>query len=149
VTPETIFLICNNGVIPAWLLLAFAPSWSWTAKIVQRVWIPMLLGAVYLFVIVTSPASPAGGGFTSLDGVMTLFTSPYFALVGWVHYLAFDLFVGAWEVRDAQRRSISHIWVIPCLFLTLMAGPIGLLAYLSLRFGLKRVVSLDEASPNS
>jgi len=146
VTPELIFLICNNGVIPAWLLLAFAPSWSWTQRIVHQVWIPSLLGGVYLVVFLTSPESPDGGGFTSLGGVMTLFTSPHFALVGWVHYLAFDLFVGAWEVRDARRHGIAHVWVVPCLFLTLMVGPIGLLAYLCLRFGLKRVISLDEAS---
>lgn len=143
-TPDTIFLICNNGVLPAWLLLTLAPNWSWTQKIVHQIWIPVLLGSVYLAVLVTSPATPAGGGFSSLDGVMTLFTSPQFALVGWVHYLVFDLFVGAWEVRDAKRRSISHLFVVPCLVMTLMFGPIGLLAYLLLRFAMKREVSLDE-----
>ena len=143
-TPETIFLICNNGVLPAWLLLAIAPNWSWTQKIVHQIWIPILLGSVYLGVFVTSPATPENGGFTSLEGVMTLFTSPHFALVGWVHYLVFDLFVGAWEVRDAKRRSIPHLLVVPCLVMTLMLGPIGLLAYLCLRFGMKRELSLDE-----
>jgi hypothetical protein len=145
-SPETLFLICNNGVLPAWLLLAFAPTWSWTQRIVHQVWIPILLGSVYLGVFVTSPESPAGGGFSSLSGVMALFTSPHFALVGWVHYLVFDLFVGAWEVRDARRRSISHVFVVPCLALTLMLGPVGLLAYLVLRLGLKREVSLDEVA---
>jgi len=145
-TPDNIFTICNNGVIPAWLLLAFAPTWSWTQRIVHQIWIPILLGSVYLGVMVTSPESPAGGGFSSLSGVMTLFTSPHFALVGWVHYLAFDLFVGAWEVRDARRQSISHWLVVPCLVLTVMLGPIGLLAYLGLRFALRREVSLDESA---
>ena len=144
-TPENIFMICNNGVIPAWILLAFAPSWSWTQRIVHQIWIPILLGSVYLGVMVTSPATPAGGGFSSLGGVMTLFTSPHFALVGWVHYLVFDLFIGAWEVRDARRQSISHWLVVPCLVLTLMLGPIGLLAYLGLRFALRREISLDES----
>jgi hypothetical protein len=144
-TPETIFLICNNGVLPAWLLLALAPNWSWTQKIVHQIWIPVLLGSVYLGVFVTSPAMLEGGGFSSLEGVMILFTSPHFALVGWVHYLAFDLFVGAWEVRDARRREISHLFVVPCLVMTLMLGPIGLLAYLCLRFAMKRELSLDES----
>lgn len=146
-TPDTIFAICNNGVLPAWLLLAFAPSWSWTQRIVHQLWIPVLLGCVYLGVFLTSPGFPAGGGFSSLDGVMTLFTSPHFALVGWVHYLVFDLFIGAWEVRDARRRGIPHWFVVPCLALTLMLGPIGLLAYLVLRFGLKQEVSLEESAP--
>ena len=143
-TPDTIFLICNNGVIPAWILLAVAPSWSWTQRIVHQVWIPIFLGSVYFAVLVTSPETPTGGGMSSLGGVMTLFSSPHFALVGWVHYLAFDLFVGAWEVRDARRRSISHWFVVPCLLLTLMVGPVGLLAYLGLRFALRREVSLVE-----
>lgn len=145
-TPEWIFLVCSNGVLPAWILLALAPNWSLTQRIVHQIWIPILLGSVYLSVFVISPSAPSAGGFTSLAGVMTLFTSPTFALVGWVHYLVFDLFIGAWEVRDARRRSISHVYVVPCLVLTLMAGPMGLLAYLLLRFGLKRVVTLDEAS---
>ncbi len=143
-TLETIFLVCNNGVLPAWLLLAIAPNWSWTQKIVHQIWIPILLGSVYLGVLATSPATPSAGGFSSLDGVMTLFTSPHFALVGWVHYLAFDLFVGAWEVRDAKRHSIPHLFVVPCLVMTLMLGPIGLLAYLVLRFAMKRELNLNE-----
>jgi len=69
-TPDSIFTICNNGVIPAWLLLAFAPTWSWTQRIVHQIWIPVLLGSVYLGVMVTSPESPAGGGFSSLSGVI-------------------------------------------------------------------------------
>lgn len=144
-TPETIFLICNSGVLPAWLLLAFAPDWSFTQRLVHQIWIPILLGSVYLAVLVMSPTMSEEGGFSTLDGVMMLFTSPSFALVGWVHYLVFDLFVGAWEVRDARRRSISHLFVVPCLVMTLMLGPIGLLAYLLLRFALTRAVTLDEA----
>jgi len=106
---DVVFLICNYGILPAWILLALAPNWSLTQRIVHQIWIPLLLGSVYLVVFVMSPPPPSGGGFTSLSGVMTLFTSPTFALVGWVHYLVFDLFIGAW-------------------------------------FGLKRVVTLDEAA---
>ncbi len=145
-TPETIFTICNYGVLPAWLLLAVAPAWSGTQRIVQQIWIPCLLGALYLFVFVTAPAAPARGGMTSLGGVMALFSSPHIMLVGWVHYLVFDLFVGAWEVRDARRRSIDHGMVVPCLFLTLMVGPVGLLVYLVLRWTLRREVGLEETT---
>ena len=81
--------------------------------------------------------------------VMLLFSNPYFALAGWVHYLVFDLFIGAWQVRDARRRGIPHLYVLPCLFLTLMAGPIGLLAYITLRFGMRRAVEFEETGPGS
>ncbi|MDE0911082.1 MAG: ABA4-like family protein [Myxococcota bacterium] len=142
--PETIFTVCNYGVLPAWLLLAFAPGWSFTQRLVHQVWIPMLLGAVYLGILVFGPPPPEGADFFSLHGVMTFFTSPWAVVMGWVHYLVFDLFVGAWEVRDAKRRQISHWLVVPCLGFTLMFGPVGLLAYLALRFGMKGAVTLEE-----
>jgi hypothetical protein len=56
-------------------------------------------------------------------------------LAGWTHYLAFDLIVGSWEVRDARERGISHWLVVPCLALTFMFGPVGFLAYQALRAG--------------
>jgi len=148
-TPETVFIVCNYGVIPAWILLAVAPSWVWTQRVVHQIWVPMLLGVVYLGALAVSPPSPYGASFASLSGVMLLFSNPYFALAGWVHYLVFDLFIGAWQVRDARRRGIPHLYVLPCLFLTLMAGPIGLLAYITLRFGMRRAVDFEETGPGS
>ena len=79
---------------------------------------------------------PAGASYYSLAGVMAFFASPVAATAGWIHYLVFDLFVGAWLARDAQRRGVAHWLVIPCLIVTLMAGPVGLAAYLVLRTGL-------------
>jgi len=63
-------------------------------------------------------------------------------LAGWVHYLAFDLFVGSWEARDALSHRIPHLAVIPCLLLTFLFGPAGLLLYLLLRFTLRRQIQL-------
>ena len=110
-TPDLAFSICNLGVMPAWLLLVVAPSWIYTQRLVHAVWIPLLLGAVYIMAFALNPDTPEGGGFSSLDGVMQLFTSPLAVLAGWVHYLAFDLFVGAWEVRDARRRGV-FVWYL-------------------------------------
>ena len=145
-TPELMFAICNYGVLPAWLLLAVAPGWAWTGRIVHAIWIPVLLGLAYGWTFATSPSVPEGGSFGSLEGVMIFFTVPHAALAGWLHYLAFDLFVGAWEVRDARRCGIHHLWVVPCLALTLMLGPLGLLAYLGLRAGMKGELGLDEGT---
>jgi hypothetical protein len=142
--PEIVFQICNMAVLPAWLLLAVAPGWEWTRRIVHAIWIPAALGVVYLWGAVVSPGTPEGGSFSTLEGVMILFTSPATVLVGWIHYLAFDLFVGAWEVRDARRREIPHLWVVPCLFMTLMAGPLGLLLYIGLRAVKTKATTLVE-----
>jgi hypothetical protein len=73
------------------------------------------------------------GGFGTLDGVAALFSNKWLLLAGWIHYLAFDLFIGSWETRDAQSLGISHFIVIPCLVLTNMFGPAGLLLYFAVR----------------
>ena len=141
---DTVFLLCNYGVLPAWLLLAVAPAHKLTRIIVHQVWIPALLALFYIWAFVTGPAPAEGAGFGSLQALMLLFQSPMALLAGWIHYLAFDLFIGAWEVRDARRRGINHWLVLPCLFATLMVGPIGLLLYCCLRFALKRELSWNE-----
>ena len=143
-TADTVFFLCNYGVMPAWLLLALLPHHKITQLVVHAIWIPCLLAGVYIWAFTTGPAAAEGAGFGSLQGVMLLFQSPMAVLAGWIHYLAFDLFIGAWEVRDAKRRGIHHLWVVPCLFATLMAGPIGLMLYAVLRFALKRETTLEE-----
>jgi hypothetical protein len=79
------------------------------------------------------PTGRPAADLTSLAGVMALFDSPGGATIGWIHYLAFDLFVGIWIARNADAHKISRWFQIPILFFTLMAGPIGLLLYLLLR----------------
>jgi hypothetical protein len=143
-TPDTLFAICNYGVLPAWLLLVLAPGWRGTQWIVHALFVPVLLGVVYVFALASAPPAPEGASFGSLRGVMLLFTVPEGALAGWVHYLVFDLFVGAWELRDSRRRGIPHLWVVPCLALTLMLGPAGLLLYLALRWVRTRALLLEE-----
>ena len=145
-TPDLIFLICNLLFLVPWSLLVFAPTWKGTQRLIHAIWIPALASLVYAWALFTGTSSSEGGGFTTLQGVMTLFTSPHAVLAGWVHYLIFDLFIGAWEVRDAQRRGIRHGFVVPCLVLTLMLGPLGLLTYLSLRFAITQATGLEEAS---
>ena len=71
---------------------------------------------------------------------MALFTSPEIALAGWVHYLAFDLLVGAWEVRTAQREGLAFLLVLPCLLLTFLFGPAGFLLFNALRIATRRNV---------
>ena len=84
------------------------------------------------------------GGFGSLSDVALLFQNQDLLLAGWIHYLAFDLFIGCWEVRDAIRHDISIVFIIPALLLTFMFGPVGLLAYLLIRFVRIRSVVLDD-----
>ena len=143
-SPDTLFLICNYAVIPAWLLLLLLPNHRLTQLLVHAIWVPLLLGPFYIWALFFGGPSPEGGGFGSLAAVMLLFQSPTAVLGGWIHYLVFDLFIGAWIVRDAARQGINHWLITPLLFATLMAGPAGLMLYLMLRFAMKSSYTLNE-----
>lgn len=143
-SPDTLFLVANYAILPAWILLLFLPHHRLTQTLIHAIWIPLLLGPLYIWALFFGEPAPEGAGFDSLTAVMVLFTSPTAVLGGWVHYIIFDLFIGAWIVRDAKRQQISHWLVAPLLVVTLMAGPVGLMFYLVLRLLMRRVVSLEE-----
>jgi len=130
-SPEQVFSIANSAALLAWLLLALAPRKPWARLLAGRI-VPAGLALLYTVVIALTFAG-ADGGFSSLANVSRLFSQPWLLLAGWVHYLAFDLLIGAWEVRDANRSGVPHLWVVPCLFATFMFGPAGWLLYMGLR----------------
>ncbi len=140
---ETLFSIVNTTALAGCLFLVFVPRWNWTRKIVISGGIPLLLSVAYLILIVMF-FGQTEGSFGSLEGVMKLFTNKWGVLAGWIHYLAFDLFVGSWEVKDSQEKGISHWFVIPCLILTFMLGPIGFLLYSIIRFFAAKKVKNNE-----
>jgi hypothetical protein len=148
-TPETVFLICNYGILPVWALLVIAPKSPWTRWIVHSPLVPVLFALVYIWAFIGDTAGAPGGSFFTLAGVMNLFASPWIALAGWLHYLVFDLFIGAWEARDAERRSVPRFLVVPCLLVTLVVGPVGLGLYLLLRMLLAKGFFLAEAEPQA
>ncbi|HVF44850.1 MAG TPA: ABA4-like family protein [Pyrinomonadaceae bacterium] len=144
-SPEQIFSLCGALATAGWLLLVFLPRWRWTARLVCPVVIPTLLALVYLWLVATT-FGRTPGGFGSLAEVSLLFRNPRALLAGWIHYLAFDLFIGSWEVRDARRVGLRHLLVVPCLVLTFLFGPVGLLLYFALRAGLRRGLAVGDAA---
>jgi len=131
-TPEQIFSVANLVALAGWVLLAVLPRRPWVANVVAPAAIPALLALVYVPVLMTHWGE-SEGGFGSLAQVALLFENRWALLAGWVHYLAFDLFVGSWESRDARARGIPHWMLLPCLFLTFMFGPAGWLLYMAIR----------------
>jgi hypothetical protein len=113
--PEQIFSVANLVALAAWILLAVFPRRAVVSTIAGTA-TPALLAATYVAVVALMWGTRTGG-FGSL----------------WVHYLAFDLLIGHWEVRDAQSRGIPHALVLPSLALTFLFGPAGWLLYLVLR----------------
>ena len=131
-TPDDLFSILNLIALGGWILLITLPRFQVVADLVTAAIIPALLAVVYAGILATMWGQ-GEGGFSSLNGVAQLFANPWLLLAGWTHYLAFDLLVGSWEVRDARSRGIPHLLVVPCLVLTFLFGPVGWLLYMALR----------------
>jgi len=136
--PSTLFQIANLFPMPIWLLWMIAPR-SQAARVIARsTWPWAVLAALYaaLMLYALSQQGFDPGAFGSLASVMRLFTHPWVALAGWVHYLCFDLFVGRWMLNDAPDAGHR---LTPILLLTLLFGPAGLLCYLAFRSSLQAV----------
>lgn len=135
---NTIYLLANYWAFVGWLMLAFAPRSPRILSFIMYAGV-LLLCLLYLVLITgfltggIDPGGQGGGNFSSLAGVMKLFDTPGGATLGWVHYLAFDLFAGMWIARDADGKGFGRIVQVPFLFLTLMAGPVGLFLWLIVR----------------
>ncbi len=143
---EMLFKAANYTVIPFWLLLIAAPRWTWTQRLVHGPVVLLLLTPIYAYMLFGYAPAPREMSFMTLYGVMVGFSAPHIAVAAWIHILAFDLFVGAWEARDAQRRGVPHWLVVPCLLATFMIGPVGLLLYVVVRFFRGRVLEYDEVN---
>ena len=131
-TAEQIFAISNSIALIGWLVLIVAGRKAWAPTLVSGAILPVLLGLLYTGLIALHWGG-AEGGFGTLADVRALFANEWLLLAGWVHYLSFDLFIGSWEVREAQRHGISHLVTIPALILTFLFGPIGLLLFFAIR----------------
>ena len=135
------FLVCVLAML-GWLCLASTPLWPRKVReslprLIGAICIPAIIAAIYTGIILTHWAGHPGS-FKSLDGVMLLFRDRWLVTAGWVHYLAFDLFIGGWELADSRERGVPHLLMLPLLFLTFIFGPIGLLSYLLLRLAFRK-----------
>jgi hypothetical protein len=135
--PDTAFEWASRLALLGWALLlvgvVFTPGRArqWLLLSGGRV-VPLLLCAAYVLLLVQNWGSAPGGNFGSLAGVATLFASPGKLVGGWVHFLAFDLWLGRWMVDDVQINQRSRWLLLPSLPLTFVFGPAGLLLYCGL-----------------
>jgi hypothetical protein len=132
--PDLMFSIANSAALAGWLALALAPAstrWGPMARRGAGRVLPAALAVLYVALLAVHWRGE--GGFGSLAEVRALFAVPGALVAGWVHYLAFDLFVGGWIAERAVARGWPHALVLPILLLTFLFGPAGLLAYAVLR----------------
>lgn len=130
---DAAFSAANAIALAGWVSLLAAPRLPRLADALAGTAIPLLLSIAYAGLILAF-WSRAEGGFGSLADVMRLFDLAPIALAGWIHYLAFDLLVGAAIMRGARETAIPFVLVLPCLVLAFLFGPAGLLAFAALRW---------------
>lgn len=130
--PHGLFALSGPVAMAGWIALLATPLAPRLTDAVATLVVPGLLALAYTGLVLAFFAD-APGGFGSLADVMALMTNPHVALAGWLHWLAFDLFVGAWIVRTGRRAGMPHWLLVPVLPVTLMFGPAGLLLFLALR----------------
>ena len=147
--PDLAFRIGGLLAMAGWAALlaslAFA-SLRRPALIAARMAIPALLAIAYVLLIAQGIGTE-GGGFGSIPEVRALFADDSALAAGWLHYLAFDLFVGAWIVSDGTDRGVHPLLLIPCMALTFLLGPSGLLLYLLIRLAFFRSRPEPETQP--
>lgn len=141
---EAIFGAVNVLAMLSWVSLILLPRWPALLSSLLYLVVGGLcllyssLIISFMFGWVDAGPSDGQGGFGSITEVQALFSSPGGLTIGWIHYLAFDLFVGIWIARDADAKNFSRFLQFPVLVLTFLAGPLGLLLWLIIREGRAR-----------
>jgi len=125
---ELLFSMVGVMALVGWFVLLASPIIPVWANRISGLLIPSVMSAGYVVLVVFFP-SGGDGGVGSLDAVMTLFSQPSAMLAGWIHYLAFDLLIGAWVCRTGQKDGLTFWLVAPCLPLTFLFGPAGFLTF--------------------
>ena len=126
----TVFSICNLVALVAWVVLLAAlalPRQRPTAFFVTGLMLPAAFALAYLAMLAVALATGPVGGFNSIAEVRTLFAGDFGLTAGWLHYLAFDLFVGTWIARGGLAAGLPRLTLAPLLVTTFLFGPLGLL----------------------
>jgi len=129
--PEIVFSVAGVVSMLGWLVLLASPWFPQAADRIAGAVVPGVLATGYFALLVLFPSSQ--GGFGSFAEITELFDQPWALMAGWIHFLAFDLVVGAWICRVARRETIRFVWVVPCLLLTFLVGPLGFLVFAGVR----------------
>lgn len=132
---EQVFALASSVPLLGWAALAFAPRRQRGRAVAFARVLAVALAVGYVLLIAAALVGPPGPpvDLTTLSGLAAAFSIPRVMLIGWFHYLALDLWTGTWEVEEAGRLGMPGWVLAPCLLLTLLAGPAGLLLFLALR----------------
>lgn len=138
-TAEDMFALASAAVLPGWMILIFAPRarWVWLDRVPALI-LPLGLSVLYAGLILAH-FSASGGGFGTIAAVRQLFASDYGLVAGWVHYLAFDLMIGAMMATKMDQMGLQRLSQAPLLGLIFLFGPLGVLLIWITAFATQRI----------
>ena len=129
---EIMFSVVGVLSFIGWGALVFSPLWHVALILVARI-LSVILALIYTYLLVSLWGHEPKVDFSTLEGVASGFSDMGHLLTGWIHFLALDLFIGAWQVERAKKIGIPHIVLVPCLILTFLVGPLGLFLFLMIQ----------------
>jgi len=146
---ETLYMWVNIGVLPFWLMLIFFPQSHLCRIFVASIFPILLLSGAYIFVLYKSYLIGYDfiGNFSlylNLDELSRLFEDHLYLMLFWIHFIAINLFIGGWIVKDSQKFYINKITISIPLIITYFIGPIGLFFYWVIRIFYAKRMNLYE-----
>jgi len=148
-TIEMLYLWVNCGVLPFWLILIFFPQSHLCKYFVTSIFPITLLGGAYIFMLYQSYIDLYNfeKNFTLYLGIAELselFSDTTFLMMFWIHFVAINLFVGGWILKDSQKFGVNRYLLAVPLIITYLIGPIGLILYWIIRIFYAKRISLYE-----
>ena len=146
---EMIYLWLNIGVLPFWFVLMFFPQSNICKYLVTSIFPYLVFGLVYIYLLFLFYKADYNflnnfNLYLGLNELKNLFEDNSFLIAFWLHFLAINLFCGAWIVKDSQKFIISKIIVFFPLIITYFIGPIGLFVYWFIRIFFAKRISLYD-----
>jgi len=148
-TIETLYMWINLGILPFWFILIFFPQSHMCRFFVTSIFPFFILSGAYIFILYKSYI--IGYDFDSnfslylgLNELSRLFEDNLYIIIFWTHFVAINLFIGGWIVKDSQKFMINKILLAIPLIITYLIGPIGLFIYWIIRIFYAKRINLYE-----
>ena len=148
-TIETLYMWINLGVLPFWFILIVFPQSHLSRIFVTSIFPFFILSGVYIFILYKSYliGYDFDGNFSlylGLSELSRLFEDHLYIMIFWTHFIAINLFIGGWIVKDSQKFAINKVLMAVPLIATYLIGPIGLILYWIIRIFYAKRISLYE-----
>jgi hypothetical protein len=148
-TIDTLYMWINLGVLPFWFILIVFPQSHLSRIFVTSIFPFFILSGVYIFILYKSYliGYDFDGNFSlylGLSELSRLFEDHLYIMIFWTHFIAINLFIGGWIVKDSQKFSINKVLMAVPLIVTYLIGPLGLFLYWIIRIFYAKRISLYE-----